>query len=97
MNFGSEEKQAVLRLKHVASPAIGSVVNYHKSKEEHYPVYITSGYYLDPIYQRLSNFWTWHKINDDGTLGEIEKGYGLFSEINMGYDLEVKIIFKEVK
>jgi hypothetical protein len=81
----------------VISPSIGSVVNYHKSKTEYYPVYIIEGFYLDPVYQRLSNHWKWRKINNDGTLGDKEADYGLFSAIDKECDIETKIIFKENK
>lgn len=40
-------------------------------------VEITSGYYLDPTYGRVSNFWTWRKVREDGTLGSHHyHGYG---------------------
>lgn len=39
-------------------------------------VIVLSGYFLDPVYNRVSNFWTWQYINDDGVLGLIESGYG---------------------
>lgn len=38
-------------------------------------VEITSGYYLDPIYNRLSNFWNWREVLDNGELGEGGRGY----------------------
>lgn len=25
---------------------------------------------------RVSNFWSWQRINEDGTLGPVESGYG---------------------
>jgi len=46
------------------------------------PVLIESGYYLDPIYRRVSNFWHGHYVNPDGSLGEEWSGYGgRFKEI----------------
>lgn len=51
---------------------IGATVMHPKG----YPVKIISGQYLDPIYGRVSNFWTWQRVNDDGSLGEKESGYG---------------------
>jgi len=42
-----------------------------------YMVHILSGQYLDPIYGRVSNFWRWVRVNDDGSLAtEVEHGYG---------------------
>ena len=39
-------------------------------------VKITSGYYRDPTYNRISNFWSWRKINKDGSLSlVVEDGY----------------------
>jgi hypothetical protein len=40
-----------------------------------YKVMITGGCYLDPTYGRVSNYWTWRRINEDGTLGVEEHGY----------------------
>lgn len=40
-------------------------------------VKIMSGYFLDPIYHRLSNHFHWREINKDGTLSDTEEsGYG---------------------
>lgn len=41
-----------------------------------YPVKVLDGCYLDPVHGRFSNWWTWQRINDDGTLGEKASGYG---------------------
>lgn len=41
-----------------------------------YAVKVLSGCYLDPVYGRVSNWWTWQRINDDGTPGEEASGYG---------------------
>ncbi len=43
---------------------------------EDVPSLVTDGYYYDPIYNRLSNFWTWCPIQEDGTLGKAKSGYG---------------------
>lgn len=41
------------------------------------PIKITSGYFLDPTYGRVSNFWYWRKIFPDGRLSDEEySGYG---------------------
>lgn len=40
-------------------------------------VRIISGYYLDPEYKRLSNFWYWREVLKDGSLAKKEEsGYG---------------------
>lgn len=39
-------------------------------------VKIKSGYFLDPVYGRVSNFWHWNEVRSDGTLGKEECGYG---------------------
>ncbi len=39
-------------------------------------VKIKSGQFLDPVYKRVSNFWTWNEVFPDGSLGEDESGYG---------------------
>lgn len=52
---------------------IGDIVEHPKG----YKVKITDGYYLDPIYHRVSNFWSWVVLNKKGE--ETKKkgcGYG---------------------
>lgn len=39
-------------------------------------VQVTSGCFLDPVYHRVSNWWTWRPVSSDGTLGPPESGYG---------------------
>ena len=39
-------------------------------------VKIIDGYFLDPIYGRVSNFWTWREVFENGKLGKKESGYG---------------------
>jgi hypothetical protein len=39
-------------------------------------VKITSGYFLDPVYRRVSNHWTWRPVLRNGRLGREESGYG---------------------
>ena len=41
-----------------------------------YPIKVTSGCFLDPTYGRVSNWWTWHKVKPDGSLGRAISGYG---------------------
>lgn len=39
-------------------------------------VKITSGCFLDPVFGRVSNFWTWREVKRNGKLGKPESGYG---------------------
>jgi hypothetical protein len=39
-------------------------------------VKIKDGYYLDPVYGRVSNFWYWNEVKPNGRLGKEECGYG---------------------
>lgn len=39
-------------------------------------VRIMDGTYLDAVYHRVSNHWTWRPVLQDGTLGEEQHGYG---------------------
>ncbi len=55
-----------------SSMAIGKVVRHPDGRK----VKIESGYFLDPIYHRVSNHWTWREVRPDGTLGPKESGYG---------------------
>jgi hypothetical protein len=55
-----------------SSLAVGKVVTHPDGRK----VKIVGGYYYDPIYNRLSNHWTWREVKADGSLGPIENGYG---------------------
>lgn len=37
---------------------------------------VKSGCFLDPVYGRLSNWWTWNEVLPSGNLGPDEQGYG---------------------
>jgi len=39
-------------------------------------VIIVSGCFLDPVYGRVSNWWTWREVLEDGSYGKEESGYG---------------------
>ena len=52
-------------------------------------VYIVDGQYESG--GRVSNFWHWQDINEDGTLGEEGHGYGWMGQ---PIDHEVRIILK---
>ena len=79
----------------ISSPKIGSIVAHTgwRQSKTNYPcdVYIMSGYLLDPISTRVSNYWSWKRILPDGTLGELENGYGDFTKSINQYDIEVII------
>lgn len=55
-----------------SSMKIGAVIVH----PDGYKVKVISGCYLDPTYGRVSNWWTWSRVNEDGTLGSTESGYG---------------------
>lgn len=41
------------------------------------PIKVTNGQFLDSTYGLLSNYWTWHYVQPDGSLGKHEaSGYG---------------------
>ena len=49
--------------------AIGRYFLYRKGgKGPGVPIKIISGYFLDPTYNRLSNFWRWQQVLPDGSL-----------------------------
>lgn len=48
-----------------------------QAEKKGYLIKIIGGFFLDPIYHRLSNHWAWKRVKKDGSLGdEIERGYG---------------------
>jgi hypothetical protein len=53
-------------------------------------VYVESGCYLDPVYQRVSNHWTFRKVNKNGKLGKRFSEYGQ-SLKELKYSLVVKV------
>lgn len=53
-------------------------------------IYITGGYYTDPIYRRISNHFNWRIINSDGSLGKEEYGYGWSAE-PVDVDINIKV------
>jgi hypothetical protein len=38
-------------------------------------IYIVGGFYLDPVYGRVSNFWYWRRVFTDGRLSKVYSGY----------------------
>ena len=66
----------------IGSPQHNSVVhrsNWGFENDPNYPcdVFIVSGDFFRN--GRVSNWWTWRRILDDGSLDEPESGYGDFS------------------
>ena len=56
-------------------PKIGTVMyrlNGHKKLQL---VYVEDGQYMGE-FNRITNFWSWRKVNEDGTLGRLQHGYG---------------------
>lgn len=52
---------------------IGEIIDH----PDGYKVYVISGQYLDSTYGRVSNHWSWKRVNPDGSLSEeVESGYG---------------------
>jgi len=45
------------------------------------PIRITHGCFLDPTYNRLSNYWTWRIVLSNGMLGEKGEGLGGSSKV----------------
>lgn len=89
--------------KRVSNPKIGSIVKHLGrgiESNSDYPcdVYIENGQYevAQPFgAPRISNFWYWRKVLQDGTLGEIECGYGDFCESENEYEIKVTTIIKK--
>lgn len=56
-----------------SSMRVGAIVQH----PDGYPVKVLNGCYLDPIYGRVSNWWSWQRVGDNGELvGPVERGYG---------------------
>lgn len=71
--------------KRILEPAKGSIVLHEYTMKD---IYIVSGDFQ--INGRLSNFWGWRTILDDGTLGELETGYGgCFLESSNKYEIDI--------
>ena len=55
-----------------SSMAVGKVLKHPDGRT----VKIKSGCFLDPVYGRVSNAWTWNEVKPNGKLGKDEHGYG---------------------
>lgn len=76
----------------VISPRPNQVVYYASGRGEPKLVCIVEGRYMGE-FDRISNFWYWRPVNEDGTLGKKRGGYGRFYKCNRRYRVETKIIF----
>ena len=72
MGISEKARKLVNEMECKSKMEIGATIMHPKG----YLVKIKSGYFIDPIYGRVSNFWRWNRVNDDGSLGEEEHGYG---------------------
>jgi hypothetical protein len=74
--------------KRIAIPSCGTVVTFTPREGGNpYDVYIIEG----QMYSngRISNFWTWKRVLDDGSLGEEESNYGNFTESENKYEITI--------
>lgn len=55
-----------------SSMRVGKVITH----PDGYKVKVVDGQFLDPVYGRVSNFWTWRRVLKGGKLGKPESGYG---------------------
>lgn len=55
-----------------SSMRIGKVITH----PDGYKVKVVEGCFLDPVYGRVSNYWTWRRVLKGGKLGKPESGYG---------------------
>ena len=86
------------RGKHIQEPRINTIVTHHgldplhnpSILKEPYDVLITGGQYLASN-GRLSNFWSWRRVLEDGTLGKECSGYGNFTESETRYKVAQKV------
>ena len=91
--------------KRISNPKIKSIVRhtgYRFEDDPNYPcdVFITSGQY--EVAQgfgapRISNFWYWKRVLEDGSLAEEEEhGYGSFEESERNYEIETVTTIKVI-
>lgn len=83
----------------INSPQAGSIVTRLKrdgdgNRASRYPcdVYIVKGEYL--VNGKISNFWYWRRVLDNGSLAAIEGGYGKFVESDIEYNIAITITKK---
>jgi len=79
--FGSKTNDEDLKngYKKVCEPNFGDIVFYKNKEGVFQKIKIVSGQYFDSQYGRLSNFWTWIVVNEDGSESKEKcNGYGNF-------------------
>jgi len=79
--FGSKTNDEDLEkgYKKICEPNFGDVVFYKNKEGAFQKVKIVSGQYLDSKYGRLSNYWYWVDVNENGSESKVERsGYGNF-------------------
>jgi len=75
------EDMQTLNLKKVVIPKPGDIVIMvsEESEIKYQKVRIEGGQFFDPTYGRVSNWWCWREIDDDGNVAnKISAGYGNF-------------------
>lgn len=55
-----------------SSMKVGRIIKHPKG----YKVKVIEGCFLDPVYGRVSNVWTWKRVLPGGKLGKAVSGYG---------------------
>lgn len=78
----------------INDPKIGTVVRHTGwgfENDKNYPcdVLIIDGSYTRN--GRVSNFWEWKRVLPDGSLSELERGYGSFLNSSEKYDIEIRV------
>jgi hypothetical protein len=81
-------------------PTIGRLYLYRKTENSKPKlVLITDGYYTDPVYGRVSNFWDFTYITKKGFLGKKGADYDntnwKFKKAR-GYRIEIRVIQEEL-
>lgn len=71
-------------MKKINSPQIGSIVLERELMKD---VYIVNGKLFSN--GRISNWWTYREVLDDGSLGEEKSDYGYFFESNNKYEINI--------
>ena len=75
----TEDEDLKKGFKKICAPKPGDIVFYKNDEGQFQKVEIVSGQYLDSTYGRLSNFWYWKEIDENGNMSEETlHGYGNF-------------------
>jgi len=92
------KKEEIKKLEHI-TPSINDIVivgsNFYFThpKRTNRLVLITHGQFYSN--NRISNYWTWKEINNDGSLGIENSGYGNFYQPKYKYRLIQYIEFEK--